>query len=115
MAEHADELVGLPTEWMLSEPDAPIPLSPGWLYEVFVRAAERAGIRAGREKGIVLHDLRHRAASTALRDGHDLVIVATRLGHSPKTLLRVYAQEIEHGQVDIAASLAARLDPVTEE
>ena len=60
--------------------------------------------------GIVLHDLRHWAASTALRDGHDPVTVAARLGHSPETLLRIYAQEIEHGQVDVAASLAARLD-----
>ncbi|MGH9116763.1 MAG: hypothetical protein ACRD0A_02455 [Acidimicrobiales bacterium] len=58
----------------------------------------------------MLHDLRHWAASTALRDGHDAVTVAARLGHSPDTLLRVYAQEIEEGQVGVAASLAARLD-----
>jgi integrase len=106
----ADELVGAPTEWMLAEPGAPVPPSPRWLYEVFMRAAKRAGIPAGRDKGIVLHDLRHWAASTALRDGHDPVTVAARLGHSPETLLRIYAQEIEHGQVDVAASLAARLD-----
>jgi integrase len=85
-------------------------ISRRWLYEVFMRAAKRAGIPAGRDKGIVLHDLRHWAASTALRDGHDPVTVAARLGHSPETLLRVYAQEIEHGQADVAASLAARLD-----
>jgi integrase len=107
---HADELVGAPTEWMLSEPGARVPPSPRWLYEVFLRAAKRAGIPAGRDRGIVLHDLRHWAASTALRDGHDPVTVAARLGHSPETLLRIYAQEIEHGQVDVAASLAARLD-----
>ncbi len=106
----ADELVGAPTEWMLADPGAPIPPSPRWLYEVFMRAARRAGITAGRDKGIVLHDLRHWAASTALRDGHDPVTVAARLGHLPETLLRIYAQEIEHGQVDVAASLAARLD-----
>ncbi len=106
----ADELVGEPTEWMLSEPGASVPPSPRWLYEVFMRAAKRAGISAGRDRGIVLHDLRHWAASTALRDGHDPVTVASRLGHSPETLLRIYAQEIEHGQVDVAASLAARLD-----
>jgi integrase len=106
----ADEIVGASTEWMLSEPGAALPPSPRWLYEVFMRAAKRAGIPAGRAKGIVLHDLRHWAASTALRDGHDPVTVAARLGHSPETLLRVYAQEIEHGQVDVAASLAARLD-----
>ena len=106
----ADEIAGEPTEWMLSEPGASVPPSPRWLYEVFMRAAKRAGIPAGRDKGIVLHDLRHWTASTALRDGHDPVTVAARLGHSPETLLRIYAQEIEHGQVDVAASLAARLD-----
>ena len=107
----ADELVGAPTTWMLAEPGAANPPSPRWLYEVFMRAAKAAGIPAGRAaEGFVLHDLRHWAASTALRDGHDPVIVAARLGHSPDTLLRVYAQEIEQGQVGVAASLAARLD-----
>ena len=33
-----------------------------------------------------------------------------RLGHSPGTLLRIYAQEIEQGEAGVAASLAARLD-----
>jgi integrase len=106
----ADELAGAPTEWMLAPAGADAPPSPRWLYEVFMRAAKRAGVPAGRDNGIVLHDLRHWAASTALRDGHDPVTVAARLGHSPETLLRIYAQEVEHGQVDVAASLAARLD-----
>ncbi|MGH9245790.1 MAG: tyrosine-type recombinase/integrase [Acidimicrobiales bacterium] len=105
-----DEIVGAETTWMLGLPGAAVPPSPRWLYDAFVRAATRAGIPTGRLKGIVLHDLRHWAASTALRDGHDAVTVAARLGHSPDTLLRVYAQEIEEGQVGVAASLAARLD-----
>ncbi len=104
----ADETAGAATEWMLSEPGASEPPSPRWLYEVFVRAARSAGVATGRS-GLVLHDLRHWAASTALRDGHDPVTVAARLGHSPETLLRVYAQEVEQGQEGVAASLAARL------
>jgi len=104
-----DEIVGEPTMWMLAEPGAPDPPSPRWLYNSFVRAAQSVGITTGRA-GMVLHDLRHWAASTALRDGHDPVTVAARLGHSPETLLRVYAQEIEQGQEGVAASLAARLD-----
>lgn len=104
-----DAIAGAPTEWMLSEPGASEPPSPRWLYSVFVRAARSAGIETGRA-GLVLHDLRHWAASTALRDGHDPVTVAARLGHSPETLLRVYAQEVEQGQEGVAASLAARLD-----
>jgi integrase len=95
---------------MLSEPGAADPPSPRWLYDVFRRAGKRAGVPVGRKKGLVMHDLRHWAASTALRDGHDPVTVAARLGHSPDTLLRIYAQEIEQGQVGVAASLAARLD-----
>jgi len=104
-----DEIVGEPTTWMLAEPGAPDPPSPRWLYNSFVRAAESVGIRTGRA-GMVLHDLRHWAASTALRDGHGPVTVAARLGHSPETLLRVCAQEIEQGQEGVAASLAARLE-----
>jgi integrase len=104
----ADEIAGAATEWMLSEPGASEPPSPRWLYEVFLRAAKSVGIPTGRS-GLVLHDLRHWAASTALRDGHDPVTVAARLGHSPETLLRVYAQEVEQGQEGVAASLAARL------
>jgi integrase len=105
-----DELVGAPTEWMLAEPGAPVQPSARWLYEVFMRAAKRAGVPAGRDRGLVLHDLRHWAASTALRDGHDPVRVAARLGHSPETLLRIYAHEIEHDQSEVAASLAGHLD-----
>ncbi len=106
----ADATVGAPTQWILAEPGAPDPPSPRWLYEVFMRAGKRAGVPVGRTGGFVLHDLRHWAASTALRDGHDPVTVAARLGHSPDTLLRIYAQEIEQGQAGVAASLAARLD-----
>ena len=62
-----DELVGAPTRWMLAEPGAEIPPSPRWLYEVFERAGKQAGIATGRANGIVLHDIRHWAGSTALR------------------------------------------------
>jgi len=106
----ADEVAGEPTDWMFAHPGASEPPSPRWLYDVFVRAARKAGIRTGRNGGMVLHDLRHWAASTALRDGHDPVTVAARLGHSPETLLRVYAQEIDDGQSEVAASLASRID-----
>ncbi|CAN5817672.1 hypothetical protein BH23ACT2_BH23ACT2_04210 [soil metagenome] len=75
-----------------------------------VMGVSTSGFYGRRAGGMVLHDLRHWAASTALRDGHDPVTVAARLGHSPETLLRVYAQEIEQGQEGVAASLAARLD-----
>jgi len=109
--KECDEIVGAPTTWMLAPPGADSPPSPRWFYEVFCRAADRAGVPRGRKAGIVPHDFRHWAASTALRDGHDPVSVAARLGHSPETLLRIYAQEIEQGQEGVAASLASRLDP----
>src|SRR5690606_5930054 len=35
--EEADELVGVPTRWMIAEPGAAMPPSPRWLYDVFVR------------------------------------------------------------------------------
>jgi integrase len=106
----AEDFVGAATEWMLAEPGAGVPPSPRWLYDVFRRSATRAGVAAGRDKGLVLHDLRHWAARTALRDGHDPVTVAARLGHSPETLMRLYAEDLQGDQTEVAASLAARLD-----
>ena len=103
-----EKVAGGAGRWMLAEPGAADPPSPRWLYDTFVRSAAAAMVPTGRA-GLVLHDLRHWAASTALRDGHDPVTVAARLGHSPETLMRVYAQEIEEGQDGVAASLAARL------
>lgn len=95
--------------WMLARPGAVDPPSPRWLYDLFCRAAKAAGVPVGRSAGFVFHDLRHWAGSVALRDGHDPVTVAARLGHSPDTLLRVYAQEIADGQVGVATSIEARI------
>jgi integrase len=95
--------------WMFARPGASDPPSPRWLYDVFCRSAEKVGVAVGRDAGFVFHDLRHWAGSVALRDGHDPVTVAARLGHSPDTLLRVYAQEIADGQAGVASSIEARL------
>jgi integrase len=104
------ELVGGEVgRWMLARPGAADPPSPRWLYDVFCRSAKKAGVAVGRDAGFVFHDLRHWAGSVALRDGHDPVTVAARLGHSPDNLLRVYAQEIADGQAGVASSIEARL------
>jgi integrase len=95
--------------WMLAQPGSDRPPSPRWLYDVFCRAAKEAKVPHGRAAGFVFHDLRHWAGSVALRDGHDPVTVAARLGHSPDTLLRIYAQEIADGQAEVANSIAARM------
>ncbi|MEX2658753.1 MAG: tyrosine-type recombinase/integrase [Acidimicrobiales bacterium] len=65
----AEELAGAPTRWMVAEPGAADPPSPRWLRALFMRAAERAGIPAGRGKGIVLHDLRVRHEAPCIRAG----------------------------------------------
>jgi integrase len=95
--------------WMLARPGAAEPPSPRWLYDLFCRSAKHAGVPVGRTAGFVFHDLRHWAGSIALRDGHDPVTVAARLGHSPDTLLRIYAQEIADGQAGVASSIEHRL------
>lgn len=102
-------IVGEQGTWVLASPGASVPPSPRWLYDVFCRAAVKAGVPAGRKAGFVFHDLRHWAGSIALRDGHDPITVAARLGHSPDTLLRIYAQEIADGQTGVATSVEARL------
>jgi integrase len=110
----ADAIVGAPTQWMLAEPGAADPPSPRWLYEVFMRAGKRAGVPVGRTVGFVLHDLRHWAASTALRDGHDPVTVAARLGHSPDTLSASRQEGAVTDHNDVTVTLPADVNQIDE-
>ncbi len=105
----ADEIAGAPTEWMLSEPGASEPPSPRWLYEVFVRAGRSAGITTGRA-GLVLHDLATGQRAPPCATAMTRVTVAASLGHSPETLLRVYAQEVEQGQEGVLGVVERTLD-----
>ncbi len=57
------------------------------------RALARA-CRAVGVESVSAYGLRHFCASYYLRAGLDIVSVAKLLGHSPETLLRIYAHEV---------------------
>ncbi|MGH2658647.1 MAG: tyrosine-type recombinase/integrase [Actinomycetota bacterium] len=74
---------------------------------VFATAAKRAGVN----HGLKLYDLRHTAASRAIRNGAPLPAIAAMLGHKDATItLRVYAHEFDDDQRRLADLLDRSLD-----
>lgn len=72
-----------------------------WRRRVFTPAARRAGVTPLR-----VHDLRHTAASLAIRSGADVKAVQTMLGHrSAAMTLDVYSHLWDQGLDDVAARM----------
>jgi len=100
--------VGVPLAkdpWVLSnEADSSVPWRPDGATQRFRRLCARAGV-----VGVRLHDLRHAHASMLLRDGHDVVTVAGRLGNTPRTTLTTYAHVMAGADRAAADSIGRRL------
>lgn len=79
------------------------------MHVLISRYNERhAGENAGKLPAVRLHDLRHVHATTLLRAGVPVHVVAARLGHAdPSITLRVYAHVISE-QLAEAAVIFAR-------
>jgi integrase len=76
------------------------PFSPSSLTQMFTRIAKQL------EMPYTLHGLRHFAATQAIAGGHDVVTVASRLGHAdPSVTLRVYAAPLADRDRALAESL----------
>jgi integrase len=81
------------------------PIHPQALSDAFDSSVRRAGARKVR-----LHDLRHGHATTLLRHGVPVHVVAKRLGHAdPSITLRVYAHAVESDDTEAAATFADAL------
>jgi site-specific recombinase XerD len=63
-------------------------LSTRGAYQVLKAIAEDANLTVGRDADFTPHVLRHTAATTMIRDGEDIVVVAEILGHSVETARR---------------------------
>lgn len=82
------------------------PLRPGLVSERYARVAKAVGASSTR-----FHALRHFHGTRAIANGHDVVTVSKRLGHSdPSMTLRIYAHAIEQRDRDLAAAMGAELD-----
>ncbi len=93
----------------LGEPVYPDTVSRLMLILVSRYNARQSRLKAGRPTPVArLHDLRHVHATTLLRAGVPVHVVAARLGHAdPSITLRVYAHVISE-QLAKAAAIFAR-------
>jgi integrase len=86
-------------------PQGTEPLRPGLVTERYARVAKAVGASTVR-----FHALRHFHATRAIAEGHDIVTVSKRLGHSdPSMTLRVYAHVVEQRDRELAAAMGAEL------
>lgn len=84
------------------------PLEPRRVYGEFVALCERAGVRRVR-----FHDLRHTAASLALRAGVAAKVVSERLGHSSIGItLDLYSHVVSEVQREAAERVEEQIRPI---
>jgi integrase len=84
------ELIG-PDERMLF-PRVQGKYTSGWVYDNLRKAAEYAGVEYGQASGgVVIHGLRHTAATKMVSSGVDIPTAAEVLGNSIQTMLENYA------------------------
>jgi len=85
-------------------PQGSEPLRLGLVSERYAILAKKAGVNPR------FHALRHFHATRAIADGHDVVTVSHRLGHSdPSMTLRIYAHALEQRDRDLAAAMGVEL------
>lgn len=80
-----------------------------WLYRVLRQACEVAGVQYGQgEFGVVLHGLRHTAATRMLAEGADIATAADILGHTVSTMLETYAHSTMANKKKAVTSLSLK-------
>lgn len=83
------------------------PWRPDFATYRFVKLRDELGLA-----GVRLHDLRHAAATYALRAGYEVTVVSKRLGHSnPRVTLDVYSHVLDGRDAEVATSLGEVLHP----
>jgi integrase len=85
--------------WLLSHDCGRTPFRAKWLSAEISALGARAGVP------VITHELRHFAATEMVGAGVDPVTAASRLGHTPEMLLRVYAHAIPSRDVEAARLL----------
>jgi integrase len=85
--------------WLLSHDCGHHPVRAKWLSAAITQLGRDAGVP------VVTHELRHFAATEMVGAGVDVATAASRLGHSPEMLLRVYAHAMPSRDVAAAKML----------
>lgn len=73
-------------------------------------AIKKLGVRAGIEKRVHSHGLRHTHAVELMREGVPLLIISRQLGHSSLAITQQYLDHLEPGEV-VATMQARSWDP----
>jgi integrase len=81
-----------------------------WRRRIYAPAAEAAGVERGRP-----YDLRHSFVSLLIAEGHNVVEVARRAGHSPTVALDTYAHVFEEFDPAERVNAADRIRKAREE
>jgi integrase/recombinase XerD len=99
-----------PQRWLFEGKTQGQPLSPSTAEKVFSAAAGRAGI----QKGVSFHSLRHAFATHLLEGGTDIVTIQALLGHRSLTTTQVYTH-VARTYVNATASPLDKLKPKQQE
>ena len=90
----------------ITQPNIGLPMSGSYWRE----AIKRLGARAGIEKRVHSHGLRHTLAVEMLREGIPLLVIQRQLGHSSLRTTERYVNHLEPGE--LVAAMQARTWPL---
>jgi integrase len=76
-------------------------------------AIKRLGVKAGIEKRVHSHGLRHTHAVELMREGVPLLVISRQLGHSSLGITQRYLDHLEPGEV--VATMQARSWPLSDQ
>jgi len=93
----------------ITHPNIGRPLSGSYWRE----AIKRLGARAGIEKRVHSHGLRHTLAVEMMREGIPLLVIQRQLGHSSLQITERYVNHLEPGE--LVAAMQARSWPLHDE
>lgn len=90
--------------WLFPGRDPSKPMYPTTVTHNVKKIGDALGVR------LHPHALRHYVATTSLRSGVGLNVVAARLGDAPATVMKVYAHAIAADDAAVADAIAASID-----
>lgn len=86
---------GAPVFCTVSQPNVGRPLGAAYWRE----AIKRLGVKAGIEKRVHSHGLRHTCAVELMREGVPLLVISRQLGHSSLAVTQQYLDHLEPGEL----------------
>jgi integrase len=111
-----DRMGLIPPEEKLLFPRVAGKYSSSWVYDNLRKAAEHAGVEYGQASGgVVIHGLRHTAATRMVASGVDIPTAAEVLGNSIETMLENYAHTTIDSKRRAMETIAERKPTTTKD